>query len=90
MIPPVSSLILGISPNLRTSEAKHFPSLRIKGKQTGTQADLFSLSPSLGQLHSHLQELRTSPLTSLMHRDMPRLIAGAVQCRAPILWEQPW
>lgn len=78
-IPPVSSLILGVSLNLRTSEEKCFPlTSHRKGKQSKTQSDLLSLSPFLGQLHSHLQEQRVSPLTSLMHKGVPRLIAGAL------------
>lgn len=85
MIALVSSLILGVSLNLRTSEEKHFPlTSHRKGKQRKTQSDLLSLSPSLGQLRSHLQELRASPLTSLMHRGVPSLIAGAGQGVLPL------
>lgn len=80
--PPVSCPILGVSPNLRTSEEKHSP----LASQNHTEADPDSSTlpePLSGYLFSHPQEPRASPLTSLMHRDMLRLMAGAVGAECP-------
>lgn len=87
MIPPISSLISGVSLNLRTSDEEPFS---LTSPKRGSRMGLRSIIPEpiSGTTPLSSPGAESISLDPLIHRDMPRLIASAVQCRASFLWEQ--